>query len=294
LEVSGVVYLKNPDEVFSAFLKEKQFLEGVTPATIRIYSKSWLAFKAHKAELSESGVKNFVISMIEAGLKPSSANCYARCLNSFLTWLFENGYTETHLKIPYQKTPEKVLKTYTTEEIIKIVTHRSNTRSEKRILAILFLLIDTGCRINEALTLTRKNIDFDNLLVTLKGKGNKERKVPISLECRKVLFRWMQTHDHDLVFCSTSGRKIRYDNIRRDFIKLLESAGVEKSEGAFHAFRRYFGKHYIRNGGNLLYLQKIFGHSSLEMTRRYVEADEEDLQMAHKILSPLERLKRNR
>jgi integrase len=161
-------------------------------------------------------------------------------------------------------------------------------------MAILYLLVDTGARINEALTLTRKNIDWDNLLVTLYGKGKKERRIPISLECRKALYRWLQTHKHEFVFCTRDGNKLRYDNMRRDFMTILDAVGVEKTEGSFHAFRRFFGKQYIRNGGNPLYLQRVFGHSTLEMTKRYVEADEEDLQLAHKTLSPLERLKSKR
>src|SRR5262245_20371481 len=122
----------------------------------------------------------------------------------------------------------------------------------------------------------------------------RKRRIPISLECRKTLFRRLQTHNFDLVFCSRNGNSMRYDNIRRDFISLLNSVGIEKTEGSFHAFRRYFGKQYIRNGGNLLYLQKVFGHSTLEMTRKYVDADEEDLLLAHKTLSPLERVKTKR
>lgn len=57
------------------------------------------------------------------------------------------------------------------------------------------------------------------------------------------------------------------------------------------AFRRYFGKQYIRGGGNALYLQRIFGYTRLDMTRRYVEANEDDLLLAHQTLSPLKRLK---
>ena len=159
-------------------------------------------------------------------------------------------------------------------------------------MALLYLLIDTGCRVSEALKLTRKAIDFENLLVTLKGKGSKERRVPISIECRKRLYHWLQTHDHEIVFCADSGGKMRYDNARRDFLAVLKAVKVKKSEGSFHAFRRYFGKSYIRAGGNPIYLQKLFGHASLQMTTRYVDADEESLQEAHKALSPLERLKR--
>jgi integrase len=80
--------------------------------------------------------------------------------------------------------------------------------------------------------------------------------------------------------------------VRREFLVILRAVKVEKTEGAFHAFRRYFGKQYIRGGGNPIYLQRLFGHSSLQMTQRYVDADEESLQLGRRSLSALERLKR--
>jgi hypothetical protein len=68
-----VVNLKNPDQLFLAFLKEKRILDGASPATIRIYSKSRLAFNRYNAEITESGIKNFMVSMIIGGeIKPSN------------------------------------------------------------------------------------------------------------------------------------------------------------------------------------------------------------------------------
>jgi len=156
--------------------------------------------------------------MLESGLSPGAANSYARSINSFLSWLFENGHTPQHLRIPLTKQPKRVLKTYTPEEVERIIKHKPQSRTGKRVMAILFLLIDTGARVSEALSLTRSAIDYDNLLVTLKGKGQKERKVPISIECRKALFRWYSTHSYDLVFCTRDGSPLRYDNIKRDFL----------------------------------------------------------------------------
>jgi integrase/recombinase XerD len=171
--------LKNSDNLFAPFLQEKQFLDGMSPATIRLYSKAWLAFKKHgKGEITEAGMKDFMVEMVSSRLKPSSANGCARSFNSFLTWLYETGHTEKHLKVPLQNLEKKVLKTYGAEEVSKIVSYRPEKREEKRIQALRLFLIDTGARINEALTLTRKSIDFNNLLVTLKGKGAKERRVP--------------------------------------------------------------------------------------------------------------------
>jgi hypothetical protein len=141
------------------------------------------------------------------------------------------------MRVPLTSVEKRVVQTYTPEEAKRIITHKPQSRTGKRTMALLYLLIDTGARVSEALSLTRKNLDFDNLLVTLRGKGNKQRRAPISLECRKRLYHWLASHDHDLVFCAEGGGKLRYDNVRRDFLVILRAVKVEKTEGSFHAFR---------------------------------------------------------
>jgi integrase/recombinase XerD len=283
------------EKLFATFLKEKQFLTGVAAATLRAYSLSWVAFTRHYGcthmPPTRESVKALMITMRQSGLSAGTANFHARSINSFLSWLSENGHIPERLRVPMTKQPKQVLKTYSPEEAQRIINHNPKSRTGKRVMTILLLLIDTGARVSEALSLTRKAVDFNNLLITLHGKGNRERRVPISPECRKRLSQWLNTHKHELVFCTEDGGTLHYDNLRHDFLKLLKAVGVEKSEGSFHAFRRFFGKQYLRNGGNPLYLQRVFGHSTLEMTRQYVEADEEDLQVAHRTLSPLETLK---
>lgn len=280
--------------LFAQFKREKQHLKGLTPKTLRAYQQGWDTFVKHHGptQPTESSLKEFMVSMLESGLKPGAANCYARSINSFLSWLHENKHTTERFRVPLTRTARRVLKTYSDQDAERIFAYKPTSRTEKRIVALLCLLVDTGARVDEALTLTRKNVDFENWLVTLHGKGGKERIVPISPQCAKELFRWLQTHNHELVFCSSSGKKLRYDNLRRDLLRLLEAAGVEKTEGSFHAFRRFFGKAYLKRGGNPLRLQRLFGHESMDMTRRYVAEDVEDLRDAHRALSPLEGLKK--
>lgn len=281
--------------LFARFLEEKKYLNNASPATIRLYSHAWAAFKRHAGcvcHVSADTAKLFVLNAAREGIQPSSVNSYARAVNSFLAWLFDAGHISARVRVPFQPTAKRVLKTYTDEEASRIISHKPRSRGGKRMLALIYLLIDTGARVSEALKLKRADIDWDNWLVTLEGKGKKQRRVPICPECRKRLFQWLQTHNHELVFCTRGGGKLRYDSMRRDFLKLLKAAKVEKSEGSFHAFRRFCAKAYLKKGGNVLYLQKLLGHASLQMTQRYVEADAEDLQRAHLSLSPLEGLKK--
>jgi site-specific recombinase XerD len=104
------------------------------------------------------------------------------------------------------------------------------------LLALLTLLTDTGVRINEALTLTRGAVDFENLLIDVKGKGSKVRRIPFSLECRKVLFKHSRSHSHELVFCNRDSAKIRYDNLRRDFRRLISNSESKDLTARFTLF----------------------------------------------------------
>lgn len=279
------------DELFETFVTEKQYLERVTDRTLQSYREAWKAFNKYgKAEITSQGVKEFMIEMAKSEMEPGAANSFARSINPFLTWLYENKHTPIHLKIPMQTLEKRVRKTYTPEEMKRILSFKPVTFGEKQLIILIAFLIDTGARINEALTLERSNVDLDNQLITLYGKGRKQRRIPISPECRDRLARRMKKHRHSLVFSSQQGTKLRYDNLRPDLIDLLKKVGVEKSEDAFHAFRRYFAREYIRNGGNVFYLQKMLGHSTLDMSKRYMELDTDDLQQKHKTASPLANL----
>lgn len=279
------------NELVELFIREKKYLKGVSDATLSFYRD---CFKAWRDVVGDSlpdkiNVNEFVIRLRERGTSPSSVDAYSRGFNSFLSWLHENGGEK--LRIKRQKLEQRVLKPLTEEELKKIVSYKPQTATERRTHTLVLLALDTGCRIKELLTLTRENVDLDNLLIAVKGKGNKERVVPVSIEMRKFLYRHLRTHKHSLVFCTRHGGRIHYDNCRRDFNNLLGRAGVGKTDGAFHSLRRTFARQYVRNGGNLFYLQKMLGHTTLTMSRRYVELETEDLQVMHAKTSLISKLR---
>jgi integrase/recombinase XerD len=152
-------------------------------------------------------------------------------------------------------------------------------------------MMDTGVRIQQALTLKRRKVDFDNCLITVKGKGNKERTIPFSVELRKRLRKFTSQHSFELVFCTKPGTKLLYDRMRRDFQKLMTKLGIKGFDSSFHCFRRTIARNYVRSGGNLFYLQKSLGHTTLTMSRRYVELETEDLQEMHTRTSLLNKLR---
>src|SRR5215469_14564371 len=168
---------------FQQFIRERQYLQNVTPATVEWYNNSlrWLDSEAP----SQDALKETVIRMREKGLKATGVNCVARAINAYLKW------SGSPHKITPLKEPVTVLPTFTVQQIRLLVTWKPKRRCHRRLHLLVLILLDTGCRISEALTLRVRDIDLDNMLITLDGKGRKQRIVPCSLELRKALFRYI-------------------------------------------------------------------------------------------------------
>jgi integrase/recombinase XerD len=219
--------------------------------------------------------------MRDKGLLPNAVNSYLRGVNPYLAWLHENDHLQVKLKLKRLKCPDKNLKTLSDQQIRSLLSYKPTNFSEARLLAILTLLTDSGLRIREAMSLRRKDADLDNLLIDVVGKGGKFRRVPISPECRKVLFKHLRSHNFDLVFCTRSGCPVIYDNMRRDFRLLCGKLAITGFDSAFHAFRRYFATYAIRRNVNPLLVQRMMGHSSLQMLNRYCKTEVSDLSVNH-------------
>ena len=246
--------------IFEQFLKERTYLKNSSPKALVFYRSSFRAYQKFAPPATDiptqQDLNNFVSAMREKGVKAVTCNTYIRGMNSFLTWLYENEYTAQHLKIKQLKCEQKVVKTFTDGELRRIIAFKPESVAETRIHMLTLLALDTGARINELLTLTRNKVDFENLVITGRDKGNKERIIPISLELRKRMYKFLNKHQFDLVFCTRNGRKLLYDNCRRDYKRLLDRIGIEKCDQSFHSLRKCFARAYVRNGGNLFYCEK--------------------------------------
>jgi integrase/recombinase XerD len=127
------------------------------------------------------------------------------------------------------------------------------------------------------------------MLLTVRGKGDKHRVVPMSFELRRMLFRHLDKHNFISVFCSSKGSPLSQRNALRDMKIVTGHLGITGVRCSFHTLRHTFALNYIRNGGDVFRLQRILGHTTLEMTRRYVNLQTEDLQAVHNKLSMLTR-----
>jgi integrase/recombinase XerD len=279
------------EELFKAFLKEKQYLKNCSNDTLAYFGYCFKALSKYANQPTEGNLRGWVIAMREAGQSVGTINSYARGINSFLSWLHENGHTPTHLKIKPLKQEQRVMRTLSDDDVVKILRWKPASFTDCRLHALLCTLLDTGSRIEELLTLKRCDVDMDNLIIKVYGKGSKERIVPMSLELRKILYKFLQSHHDSLAFPSRSGGRLLYENTRRSFMRLCKKLDIKDFDGSFHTFRRKFARNYVKNGGNLFYLQKAMGHSKLDTTRKYVEVSTDDLKRVHAETSILSRIR---
>jgi len=267
---------------FAQFIKERQYLTNVTPATVRWYQQSlaWLSVESP----SEADLKAVVMRMREKGLKPSGCNCRIRAINAYLKWA---GLPH---RVPKLKEPSLILPTFTSTQVKMMVHRQAKGFCQRRLHLLTLILLDTGCRISEALGLAVTDCDLDNLLMKLNGKGQKQRMVPFSNELRRQLYRHTREycpHPHDLVLATRDGCRLCRHVVSRDVRLLCARLGFEAPARTLHSFRHTFALNYLRRGGSVFHLQKVLGHSSLEMTRRYANLLTEDLQAVHRGLSLL-------
>jgi integrase/recombinase XerD len=268
--------------LFEKFIRERTYLHNVSPATAVWYCQSFKWLRVERP--TEEDLKSFVMRMRERGLRPTSCNNRIRAVNAFLAW------SGSRLRVPKLKEEQRVLPTFTLSDIQKFARWKPRTRTEHRLQSLVLLLADSGCRISEALGLEWSDVDMDNLLLTLHGKGGKDRKVPFSFELRKFLWRHQQRRTlGELVFATSNGGRIGKRQVLRDVKLLCERLGIRAPERTLHAFRHSFALNYLRSGGGVFHLQKVLGHSSLEMTKRYAALQTEDLSQLHQRVSMLSR-----
>lgn len=269
------------------FIKERRYLLNVSEHTVSWYKHAlykWLPGDSP----SEPELKSMVIRMREAGLKATGCNAAIRAINCYLKW------SGSGLNVSKLKEPETVMPTFTDAQVSLLLKYRATSFYGKRLHLLVLLLLDCGCRISEALSIRVEDINTDDLLLTLHGKGRKDRIVPISLEFRKAIFRYTREYDpKGWLLATKGGDRLGRCLMLRNVKELCRELGFVPPPRTLHCFRHTFGANYIRRGGSVFHLQRALGHSSLEMSRRYSNLNVADLQANHEsisLLSPHRRL----
>lgn len=231
--------------------------------------------------------------------KPLSAQTVAghvRVMKGFATWIAEEEYTEANrlTRLAKPKLPSRLLEVLSADEVKRLLAAcNPDTANGGRDLAIVTLFLDTGLRLNELVGISLDDVHLQDGWLKVFGKGEKERIVPFGTRTTKVLSRYLSFYrpeDSDTVafFVNSDGSAITQNTIKMLFTRLRIRAKVPRVHP--HLLRHTFATTYLMAGGDVFSLQAILGHTTLEMTRRYVNLASSHVAIQHKRFSPMDRL----
>jgi len=155
--------------------------------------------------------------------------------------------------------------------------------------AIMLVMLDCGLRVSELCALKIRDYERkQGRLLVAHGKGDKPRVVYLGQAAQRAVWRYLTDRranaPGEAMFASSSGGHINRDGVQRMIERAGQRCGV--ANAGPHRFRHTFAVNFLRNGGNILALQDLLGHSSMEMVRRYARLAEVDLAAAQKRASP--------
>ena len=251
---------------FEEFIQAGLYLRGWSEKTPPIYRRAFSSFQQFTGQTAPSKphLEAWVVGMRQRGPSPAGCNIYIRAMNAYCSWLREQGVLKDQLKLKQIKNHPKPITPFSEKEIRLLMANRPKRLSYLRTWILIVLMLDTGCRIDEVLTLRKPAIDFDNLLLTVNGKGGKIRRIPFSPEMRKHLWRYCQQLAPSAaglnVFNTRNATQLTYRNAYRGIkgcFGVLGSAGPHVHP---HNLRHTFTCNFVKRGGNLFTLSRILGH----------------------------------
>lgn len=175
----------------------------------------------------------------------------------------------------------------------RAASRRSPRQPGDRDAALITFVLDTGVRVSEVAGLRMGDVDFENAVCRVVGKGSKERRVPVGRRARRELRRYLAQRRRPPpdapLFMAEHGEPLTRWGIQKIVRRVAQRAGLQ-TRCSPHILRHTFARAFLTNGGDVFSLQRILGHSpaSLDITQRYVELLDEDLREVHRRASPMD------
>ena len=282
--VHTITSYKNDLTSFNFFCKT-QF--EITPSNVDINLITRLTLRLWLGNLSEEGLAKSSIARKVAALK------------SFFKYCFKRGYIEknpAHLLVIPKK--EKTLpKTVTLDDIVRLLESIDISSPQGlQDRAILEILYSTGIRVSELVSLNIFDVDLRSSQISVIGKGNKQRMIPIGSTAHRIMKEFLRERSklygkrtdadaHRALFLAASGQRI-YDRSIRHTVERYLKIHSEVTQKSPHVLRHSFATHMLDNGADIRIIKEFLGHSNLAATQIYTHTSVERLKNVYEQAHP--------
>jgi integrase/recombinase XerD len=282
--------------IFDAFLLDRR-VAGLTSQTLETYRVHLRIFgrwcEVHDValpDLTKYHVRQFLAER-QSKSQSRLVESYRR-LRPFFRWGAAEGFCEdVFCSIRKPKEPITLVPTLNIEQVrLMLSLCRALPRTANRNEALLRLLLDSGLRITEALKLRIDDVHLDAGSVRVRcGKGGKDRMAFIGMKTSRAVLRYLKVRkavNTDTIFVTQDGLPMKRRHAHQLIARLGASARISGVRVSPHTLRHTFATWFLRSGGDVFSLQRQLGHSSLSMTRRYLDLTQNDVAAAHGLHSP--------
>lgn len=230
-------------------------------------------------------LRGFVADLYERNLSKSSIERKISTIKSFFKFLYKKGFIEENPArlVKFPRKEKHLPSVFNIDDMFNLLDLPDKTNATGlRDAIILELMYATGVRVSELVGLNLSDVDLKNGRIRVKGKGKKERIVPIVPEIVEMIYKYTKIMHQVLVkgkFIETEaliinklGTRMSDRSIRRIVEEYLKKAGLPLDYSP-HSFRHSFATHLLENGADLRSIQDLLGHESLATTQKYTNMD---------------------
>jgi integrase/recombinase XerD len=284
-----------------AFLIDRK-AQGMAPGTLYFYKQKLKLFQEYCQaqiiteipQITPVLIRQYMLYLEETKHNEGGRHACFRAIKTFLRWYEQEvepqGWTNPIKKVKAPKLSVEPLEPIETDHLrAMIATCEKNTFHGDRDKAILLALLDTGTRASEFVAMDLVDMDRTTRSILIrKGKGRKPRNVYLGATSRKAVRAYLKHRrdDSTAIWVTESGERLTYWGLRQIIRRRAEKAEIP--EPGIHSFRRAFALNCLRNGMDIYSLQKLMGHSDLQVLRRYLKQTDEDADEAHRKGSPVD------
>lgn len=290
------------EESFNLFMRKVK-VRNLSERTIITYQKHFKIFSDFIdvstnliQDIDENTVDEFILFLRSHNkVNDITINSYLRTIRAFLYYSMDCKYLES-FKIRMPKVEKKLKETYSEDELQRLLTKPNINQcsfTEYKTWVFENYLLGTGNRISSALSLTIQDINFeDNVIMLRKTKNRRQQIIPLSNTLSDILTEYLEIRGgkpDDYLFCNIYGEQ----GSLRTFEQMVQEYNIKHNvnKTSCHLFRHTFAKNWILAGGDIFRLQKILGHSTLDVTKEYVQMFGNDLQLDFEKFNPLDNFK---
>jgi integrase/recombinase XerC len=266
------------------FIRYLEVEKGVSAHTVRAYRKDLEEFSAYAVSKPENtdliDIRGFIAAQINKGLSKITVSRRLSSIRSFFKYLHREGYIRANPAklVSNPKIPKMLPRYLSVDDVFSLIERPEGIGfMTVRDRAILELLYSSGLRVSELSGLNVDDLNIRESLVKVRGKGKKERIVPVGSKAvnavKSYLVERMLRRSRDkALFLNRMGTRLTDRGVRRIVVKYARASAMTGHVGP-HVLRHSFASHLLQGGADLRVIQELLGHASLSTTQKYTHLD---------------------